>query len=781
MEKKHFKYEIGIMAYGSLIDDPGNELGPLIVKKIACTTPFEVEYGRLSKTRGGAPTLIPVKSGGASVNAFLLILEAKVSLPDAKSMLWRRETRIIGRSYVHPDKPGRNNVVVESVAGFQDCQIVLYTAIGSNIPGETTAMGLAKYAIDSILTNAGSHKMDGLRYLMSAIDNGIYTPFTTEFLEKILHRTETAGLLEAIAKLDLKRSIDRFRGYMIHRDSVDHLAVAGRIREAAGLADKLKIYSENYSFIGSKGRIYAKNADGDEAEEIICNCQNCQRKPDFSQRYQIYEPFLEAEAVDLELYLDSGRPYDDKLKVWHFVTGGTSSIGFEFSKGHLSISLCPKNESEVKIENNFCYQLILGNFFRKQSSMPQLFGKDFQTRKMKFLTQFSNSLYKKEFLQKTITVVRENSDGLRYEEANAIFNRLVDGELIDLDSEVIEYGKMFKQVVANEEYLFLKFLEEKEFEPGELPVKRVEKSVRPIHFEDRSSIEFERLVFAYLLKTSHWDSLEWLGETGNDGGRDIWGVMAGETYCFQCANYRRMDLKKATEDIDKLLLDKKVPMHWMLYCGGRVGNKVRETIKSYGLTAGIKTISIYTGSEFEELLRHHTPSLIKRFVEGETFPEPKIPDFAVVNTSLVVLVKGMFRDWLNHEILPSINSLFSIFKNVTYHQLSNIEMVFLIFVLYEISPDFDDNEELTEFSFDHFFIHLAESATQKIPILSLKEQESYQIRYNDFSSTHSSRSKKLPINSYSFHDFRTLEDGLKIEVFFTKGFDRHLELRIGIL
>lgn len=50
----------------------------------------------------------------------------------------------------------------------------------------------------------------------------------------------------------------------------------------------------------------------------------------------------------------------------------------------------------------------------------------------------------------------------------------------------------------------------------------MELTVQPIHFEDRSGTEFERLVFTYVIRSKEWDSIEWLGQTGKDGGRDIW-------------------------------------------------------------------------------------------------------------------------------------------------------------------------------------------------------------------------------------------------------------------
>ncbi len=48
--------------------------------------------------------------------------------------------------------------------------------------------------------------------------------------------------------------------------------------------------------------------------------------------------------------------------------------------------------------------------------------------------------------------------------------------------------------------------------------------VIPIHFEDRSGTEFERLCFAYILRTGEWKSIDWYGQLGSDKGRDIWGI-----------------------------------------------------------------------------------------------------------------------------------------------------------------------------------------------------------------------------------------------------------------
>jgi hypothetical protein len=149
----------------------------------------------------------------------------------------------------------------------------------------------------------------------------------------------------------------------------------------------------------------------------------------------------------------------------------------------------------------------------------------------------------------------------------------------------------------------------------------MEKTVLPIHFEDRSGTEFERLAFAYLTRLKDWDIINWLGQTGSDGGRDIWAEINEETFCYQCANYRTLTEKKAIEDIEKLAKKQNIPNNYIVICGGNITNRVRDKISEVAKTKGIKKSGAWTGREFEEKLRKDTPELIKRYVEGETFPD----------------------------------------------------------------------------------------------------------------------------------------------------------------
>lgn len=202
-------YSLGILAYGSLIDKPGDEILEIEIDRIECETPFHVEFARTSSTRSNAPTLIPVEQGGQKVKAVIIVLCNDTDIEAAKSILWRRELHKKNRTetYRHSENPNPNTVVVEIFENFMNVQTVLYTSIGSNITQSLTSELLADFAISSILSEAGQREKDGIRYLLSAKRNGIVTALSDDYEKQVLVKTHTATLEEAIEKLDRKRQM----------------------------------------------------------------------------------------------------------------------------------------------------------------------------------------------------------------------------------------------------------------------------------------------------------------------------------------------------------------------------------------------------------------------------------------------------------------------------------------------------------------------------------------------------------------------------------------------
>lgn len=191
---------IGILAYGSLIDDPGIEILPLIVEcNTEVKTPFNIEFARSSSSRSGAPTVIPVENGGSHVKAEILVLNTNVATQHAEDLLWRRETRNenSNKHYTRPLKPNVNHVIVESLNNFNGIDVVLYTRIASNISDASPKM-LAELAIKSAIARAGKDSMDGISYLISLKRHGIVTPLMPAYESEILRLMNAVSLETAL-------------------------------------------------------------------------------------------------------------------------------------------------------------------------------------------------------------------------------------------------------------------------------------------------------------------------------------------------------------------------------------------------------------------------------------------------------------------------------------------------------------------------------------------------------------------------------------------------------
>jgi hypothetical protein len=165
------------------------------------------------------------------------------------------------------------------------------------------------------------------------------------------------------------------------------------------------------------------------------------------------------------------------------------------------------------------------------------------------------------------------------------------------------------------------------------------KYVQPIHFEDFDGRQFERLVFAYHARTEKWKSLEWYGQAGSDLGRDIWGVRddgteAGESVCIQCVNRKNLAFSKAKNDISEVLAaNNGVPQRFRIVARCNISSDMRDRIKSYVKSHSVRECDTWSGSEFEEFLRHGAESLLKRFIDGEAFPDaaPDLVTYALAD------------------------------------------------------------------------------------------------------------------------------------------------------
>lgn len=201
-------HRIGILAYGSLLEEPGTEIAPLIVENISgVETPFRIEFVRSSPTRSGAPTVVPVESGGARVRGTILVLDESVSITQARDLLWRRETRNEGTSkrYQRPTDSDPNKMLAEELPNFADLAVVLYARFGPTLSNPTPDE-LAELAIKSAMGEAGKQGRDGISYLTSLKRQGIVTPLMPAYEQAVLENTGATTLEEALTNLTMKTS-----------------------------------------------------------------------------------------------------------------------------------------------------------------------------------------------------------------------------------------------------------------------------------------------------------------------------------------------------------------------------------------------------------------------------------------------------------------------------------------------------------------------------------------------------------------------------------------------
>lgn len=187
----------GILAFGSLLDDPGAELRECVVRRIeSVETPFAVEFARSSRTRCGGPTLVPVTTGGAAVGASVLVLKKTVGEQLARDLLYRRETQQVGEPVSYRDARSDWIRTISLFGGLDAC---LYTALKPNIHPLTVAR-LADLAITSASRRAGADQRDGISYLEGQKQRGLVTPLMAGYEAELLSRTGARDLAGAWAR-----------------------------------------------------------------------------------------------------------------------------------------------------------------------------------------------------------------------------------------------------------------------------------------------------------------------------------------------------------------------------------------------------------------------------------------------------------------------------------------------------------------------------------------------------------------------------------------------------
>jgi len=210
---------IGILAYGSLIADPGWEILENTDRWIRpVETPFPVEYARRSKTRANAPTLVPVPFGkGDPVYAAVIVLKKEILLQQAMDILYRREIHRIGdtsKAYREPDSLDTVKMRIVQLSNFADLNTVLYTKFPANFQqilddkyDDYQKSDLLCVAACTSLTEETFHTcQDGIHYLDAAIYSGVKTRLTELYAQAVLNAAGHNVVDLAIARALIAKS-----------------------------------------------------------------------------------------------------------------------------------------------------------------------------------------------------------------------------------------------------------------------------------------------------------------------------------------------------------------------------------------------------------------------------------------------------------------------------------------------------------------------------------------------------------------------------------------------
>lgn len=222
------KNTVGILGYGSIINNPKEEIKNVTVDCKHVCTPFNVEFARVSgvkknRRRGGAPTLVPVPGRfGKKVKG--KIFEVKLCKEKAAYLLYCREggkeNKVqIYREYnlgnLSIEQYEDNDIRIINITDFEGFDDVVFVQLGTNIEkihakiNLLTAKHLACLAIISVKHACPSY--DGITYLMDAESSGIETDLSLEYKKEILRMTGNSSCLsEALSRVkgDEQRYLD---------------------------------------------------------------------------------------------------------------------------------------------------------------------------------------------------------------------------------------------------------------------------------------------------------------------------------------------------------------------------------------------------------------------------------------------------------------------------------------------------------------------------------------------------------------------------------------------
>lgn len=185
----------GLLLYGAAAQSSDPYLLAITERMSETRTPFPVEFARVNGQMG--PYLIPVPEGtGAPVPARLLHLIPDIDEDEARDRLMHQESRLLGgyriQYFEDKEKAADDPIFIHEIGAMEGVDVIYYAQALPNIPGilnddlspEAKAEVLARIALESAHVAEGQ-QADGVAYLTQALAQGIETPLTTLYRQKV--------------------------------------------------------------------------------------------------------------------------------------------------------------------------------------------------------------------------------------------------------------------------------------------------------------------------------------------------------------------------------------------------------------------------------------------------------------------------------------------------------------------------------------------------------------------------------------------------------------------
>ncbi|WP_126247838.1 hypothetical protein [Chitinophaga rhizosphaerae] len=203
----------------------------------------------------------------------------------------------------------------------------------------------------------------------------------------------------------------------------------------------------------ASGRLYTYDEDGLEKERIYCACDGCRYHPDTMAHRAFFEAAYRKEFAKARVFFEANNSLLAKFNYWvrndlsPFISYSESDDGSD------RISVIPMDKKEFAEYNRLVYHYIKHSTNGVPRSMT-LGG-----RVAEFEVRMSRAIYPDEVLEKAKIALRKDFESHRMNMQRVIFEDLLNGGELDWSVKTWDYGECMDNVIANEAFLFLKYLE----------------------------------------------------------------------------------------------------------------------------------------------------------------------------------------------------------------------------------------------------------------------------------------------------------------------------------